>query len=182
MVSHFVDLAAIGIPMGTVPVNGSSPGQRDLGTKNGAGALSRDPVAGLVGKAGIGDIDMAEDDSALYVVSLAAKKLYRVALPADGSAPTSAEVTDLGLGSGACDQPFGLKPSDGKVYVGVTCTASMAAEVRVLDVQSGTWAGSPVLSIDLTESTYGKGCAATWTDPMPAASGTSGPTPPARRG
>ena len=163
--SEWVDLATIGIPMGTVPVNGSAAGQRDLGTKNGAGALSRDPVAGLVGKAGIGDIDMSEDDASLYVVSLAARKLYRIALPADGSAPTSGNVVDLGLGTGACDQPFGLKPLDGKVYVGVTCTASLAAEVRVLDVATGTWASTPALSIDLSNATYGKGCAVVWTSP-----------------
>ena len=164
-VSQWVDLATIGIPVGSVPINGTLAGQRDLGTKNGAGALSRDPVIALVGKVGIGDIDMSEDDTSLYVVSLAAKKLYKVTLPPNGSAPTAADVTDLGIGSGACDQPFGIKPLDGKVYVGVTCTTSLAAEVRAYDVASGTWSASPVLSVDLTEATYGKGCAVIWTNP-----------------
>ena len=162
-VSAWVDLGAIGIPVGSVPVNGVVAGQRDLGTKNGAGALSRDPVAGLVGKTGIGDIDISEDDTTLYVVSLSGKSLYKVVLPVDGSAPTAANVTDLGLGTGACDQPFGLKPLDAKVYVGVTCTSSLAAEVRVYDLASGTWNVAPALSINLG---YTKGCAVTWTGPF----------------
>ena len=37
--------------------------------------------------------------------------------------------------------------------------------VRVLDVASGTWASAPALSINLSNATYGKGCAVVWTSP-----------------
>ena len=80
-----------------------------------------------VGAAGIGDIDM-DDAGNLYVVSLYTKHLYKVPMPADGSAPST--VIDLGdvtvpvTCTNGDPRPFGLQPWRGQVYVGITCDGS----------------------------------------------------------
>ena len=80
-----------------------------------------------VGAAGIGDIDM-DDEGNLFVVSLYTKHLYKVGMPADGTAPSS--MTDLGdiTGPITCTngdaRPFGVHVWRGMVYVGATCDGS----------------------------------------------------------
>jgi SdrD B-like domain len=157
--SPFVDVSALGIPIGSVPSNAA----RGLNEPN---APNTDAdVFYQVGTAGLGDIDMSDDGRALWVVSLAGNSLHRIDLPADGSAPT-APAFNAGLGSVACakgiERPFGVKPYRGKVYVGVVCTAElggtkadMTASVVAYDIATSSW--STVFgpfSLD-----YAKGCA-----------------------
>jgi len=81
-----------------------------------------------VGKVGIGDID-ADDDGNLWVVSLYDRNLYKVTLPADGSAPTTMVAAgDIAANSPPCTngdvRPFGVEIYRGVVYLGVVCDGS----------------------------------------------------------
>jgi hypothetical protein len=95
-----------------------------------------------VGRTGFGDIDMAEDDSVLYVVNMFDRKLHLVD---PGPVPAAATGRDLGsfaypdpgTGPAGCPLdpatqagelnrnlvPGGLEVHDGVVYASLTCTA-----------------------------------------------------------
>ncbi len=103
-----------------------------LATIPGAGATAHTaPYAidanfyGVPGTESLGDMDISEDGTTLYVVNLANKNLYSVAT-------VGGAVTPLGvIGNPACVngeyRPFGLGIRDGLVYVGGVCDASGAA-------------------------------------------------------
>jgi len=76
---------------------------------------------GLVGKIGLGDIEISDDNTTLYVVSLYDKKLYTIDI---------ASKTLIGAGipvpnpcSGGFARPFSVTYHRGKVYVGTVCDA-----------------------------------------------------------
>jgi SdrD B-like domain len=91
----------------------------------------------LVGKLGIGDIDLSDDGTTLYAVGLASKRLYRMSvgngtsLTPPTSATTIALPTIADIGTSATTgcpvegdlRPFALKYNKGFLYVGITCTA-----------------------------------------------------------
>lgn len=107
----------------------------------------------LVGKVGFGDLDIAEDFSTLYTINLATNQLLAIpvanpaamtafAVPTPGNCP----VTDL--------RPFAIAVKDGKVYVGMVCTAESTqnrAQLRayVYAFANGAFASTPALEIDL---------------------------------
>ncbi len=157
----FVDVSTLGIPVGSVP-DTATRGLGAAGTPNIDAA-----VWPLVGKAGLGDIDMSEDGQSLWVVSLAGRSLHRIDLPANGSAPTTSNVLNAGVIPTTCAngvaRPFGLQPYRGKIYVGVVCTgenagstADLSASVIVYDEAAATWSTKyGPFKID-----YTKGCSA----------------------
>jgi len=119
-----------------------------------------------VGATGIGDIDM-DDAGNLYVVSLYSKHLYKVAMPSDGSAPTS--MTDLGditapiTCTNGDPRPFGLQPWRGLIYLGVTCDGSLDegatdpdANITANIVTIDPAAGSPSFTAFITAVPLGK--------------------------
>lgn len=98
--------------------------------------FSWDPV----GKRALGDIDMGDDDRTLWAINLFDRQLYEIPIgipptpPAASSiisfpfASTGGDLTDL-PGLQACPnpdvdiRPFGLGVHNGRVYVGMVCTA-----------------------------------------------------------
>lgn len=85
---------------------------------------NHDPAAfDAVGKVGLGGIEMSEDDRTLFVVSLGEKKLYRLNVGPDGTAPASIDGFDIPNPGcvGGEHRPFAVKCRRGKVYVGVVC-------------------------------------------------------------
>ncbi|MBK8721369.1 MAG: hypothetical protein IPL95_03535 [Saprospiraceae bacterium] len=88
-------------------------------------------VYDLVGKIGIGDIDISDDYKTLYLVNLYDKKVYSIDI---------ATKTLIGSGipvpnpcTGGSVRPFGLKYHRGKVYVGTVCDAQTSQSVSDLD-------------------------------------------------
>ncbi|MBL7787205.1 MAG: hypothetical protein JNM36_14965, partial [Chitinophagales bacterium] len=155
--------ALLGINVGSL--NPLSP---FYGQTNSVRNLSTDPYLAnhdslaltLVGKVGIGDIDISEDADFLYFVNLYDKKLYK--LDITGATPVWAASYDIPAdcvaGTGDA-RPFGLKVKDGKVYIGSVCdaynsqnTSDMRAYVYALDETLGTF--SIVFDFPLT---YPKG-------------------------
>ena len=114
-----------------------------------------------VGQTGIGEIEV-DDQGNLYVVSLYDKNLYKVAMPADGSAPTT--MTSLGdITAGVTctngeGRPFAVTLWRGSLYLGMTCDgsgdfpasvanynprvsldANITFTIRRYDLSSGQW-------------------------------------------
>ena len=141
-----LDVSTMGVSAGSIANNST----RGLGA---VGAPSTDATAfALVGRAGLGDIEVSEDDSTLWFTSLADNKLYSLGLPIDGSAPTGTATGRAVVSS--CDKPMAVAPHDGKIYVGVACTDASNGEIVAFDPVTSTWA--TILQFPLT---YAKGCA-----------------------
>lgn len=129
-----------------------------------------------VGFVGLGDIDLAEDQQTLYVVSLGDRKLYQLdtsALDGKGSLPINQLKAATPIPLNACGnandaRPMGLGIHEGKVYVGVTCTAQstvssgslgdtgqLKAVVYRFDPETQQFTNTPVFSTPLN---YPRGC------------------------
>lgn len=77
-----------------------------------------------VGKAGLGDMTMSDDDSTLYVVNLFDRRLYSIPVDNPGGISSVALPTSLpGCPSTGDARPFAVEFHDGQVFVGITCTA-----------------------------------------------------------
>lgn len=118
----FIDLTTIGIPTGADPraVTNDLPNEYD--------EPSHDTEAyDAVGRRALGDIDMGEDDSTLYVVNLFNKTLYAINIGSDASVPTASDVTAYPVNDPGCANGdyvvWGVEENDGEVYVGLVCTA-----------------------------------------------------------
>ncbi|WP_375448651.1 SdrD B-like domain-containing protein [uncultured Fibrella sp.] len=99
-----------------------------------------------VGKCSLGGIDVAADGSALFVMNLYDRTLYRLNLPDDGSVPTASDVTAFPMpGSKAPNsgvRPFAVKCISGKVLVGVVNDAQ--ATQRAADLKATVYSLDPV--------------------------------------
>ena len=130
---------------------------------------NHDPAAwDKVGAIGLGDLDEDDEEQFVFVVNLADKKLYQLPIdpnPANWpiqtlAAPPVAIPDDCAVSSDAV--PGGLGFQDGKLYVGVTCTAKstqnlgqLKAEVWQFDPAAQTFSAAPVLTVPLN---YTRGC------------------------
>ena len=142
---------------------------------DGATCWQHDPAAWAnVGNIALGDLEEDDEERFVFVVNLADKKLYQ--LPIDPN-PANWPITTLAASPVAIPNtcavsadavPGGLGFSDGKLYVGVTCTAEsttppysaaelaqLKAEVWRFDPATQTFGASPVFSAQLG---YPRGC------------------------
>ena len=109
---------------------------------------------GKVGKVGLGDIDISDDDKTLYVTNLNNRKLYVVDI-ATSAITSSHDVPNPGC-TGGTFRPFAVTYNDGVVYVGGVCDGGassgtdtdIAAYVYPFDPDSNSF-GAEVLSFDL---------------------------------
>jgi len=84
---------------------------------------SRDPdVFPLIGKIGLGDIDISDDNKQLFVVNLNDKKLYTIDIASKTLVGSGIAIPTVCTGGNS--RPFGLEYHRGKVYVGAICDAS----------------------------------------------------------
>lgn len=166
----FVDLTALGIP--TAPANLS----RNLSSTQ--GSFSHDSLMfSLVGKIGLGGLDVSDDGQHLWVMNLFDRKLYRIGLPANNQAPTAADVAGFAvpdLARRGETRPFAVKYYGGKVYVGVVNDAS-ADKATSADLRASVLAFDPArekfdeifsMSLDYPRGTldYGVSGWRPWTD------------------
>jgi hypothetical protein len=163
----FVDVATLGIDVGSIS-------GRQLTTDLNSDDLwaNRDSLAFfLVGKVGMGDLEISEDGNTLWFVNLKDKKLYAIdisAYNANGiTLPTAADVESYAIPNPECAggemRPWGTKIREGRIYVGVVCDGSasgqrsdMAATIYQFDptLGSGPGAFTPIFRFPLT---YPKG-------------------------
>jgi len=131
-----------------------------------------------VGKTGIGDIEISDDENKLFAVNLEDRKLYVMDLDANGDARTTLSFDIPNPCINAIDfRPMGLGFRDGLLYVGVTCTAEstvnandindsydgprkgdksqLSAHVYSFTPILNIFSNAPLVDIDLS---YGRGC------------------------
>ncbi|MCB9450391.1 MAG: hypothetical protein H6672_03075 [Anaerolineaceae bacterium] len=87
----------------------------------------------VVGKVGIGDIEMSSDDQTLWVVNLFQRELIEIPVGEAGVVPPVAQMRRYSLAQGnlpglTCPspndvRPFGIGVREFNIYVGVVCTA-----------------------------------------------------------
>lgn len=144
--SIWMDLGALGINAGVIP-NDAGRGLGPTGT-----TFNDTDTYSQVGKVGWGDLDISEDQSTLYGVNLFDKKLYSIDI-ATKTINGSYIIPDS-CGTTGENRPFALKAKDGKVYVGVTCDASLSQltadlEASVFEFDPGSTNFAEILNIPL---------------------------------
>lgn len=144
--SNFIDVTdvtTLNIDLGQamLPAGGNGVGGRELMAVK-TQANHDATVFPLIGKIGIGDLDISEDGNKLFFVNLHDKSLYSIDITAynsSGSKPTVADKTATPIPDPKCkfgeSRPFGTKVYRGKVYVGTICDGSMPSSVMTLDNQ-----------------------------------------------
>ena len=137
----------------------------------------------LPGKMSLGDIDVDENDRTLWAVNLSDRRLYKLPISTTAIAPAASQITSYTIPSPGCisgeGRPFGIKPHNGKIYVGGVCTSEqitstagityfagitqvnglpvdLRAYVYAFDVATGSWGAAPVLEFPLD---YKRACA-----------------------
>ncbi|MEY3239085.1 MAG: hypothetical protein RIR11_523 [Bacteroidota bacterium] len=139
VVSQWLDVATIGMNVGTVGTGATFADRRASRNLNAASNLlsgTADTDAFFkVGRAGIGDIDISEDEKTLWVVNLFDRTLNGILIDSDGNpatAPTNADLTTFAIpnpcGTGT-QRPFALKVYRGEVYIGLVCETSLEAYI-----------------------------------------------------
>ncbi len=117
----------------------------------------------LVGKVGLGDIDMSPDERYLYALNLNTKRIYRfdtwdanpqstMFLVPDWVAPLNPCST---VGGAGLARPFGLKVTNTDIFLGVVCSAEatqnradLRAGVAQYDRTTGSWSWAFNFSLD----------------------------------
>ncbi len=127
-------------------------------------ASADSPAFDAVGKTGLGDLEISDDELFLFVVNMEDKEVVQVAL-GSATSPTAGAQTAFAIPnpctSGA-SRPFGTGFDDNKLYVGITCDvlgAGNDAFVYTWSYTPGTGlsgSGTQVLAFDLQ---YNRGCA-----------------------
>jgi len=152
--TFWLDIATLGADVGLSVM----PDIASRGLPNNNIAESNDAAAfPLIGKVGLGDIDISDDGKQLFVVSLYDKKVYTIDIATQTLVGSGIAVPNPCTGGEV--RPFGLSYHKGKLYVGTICdalstqsTANLSATVYRLDGVTFT----SVLSFPLN---YPKGAA-----------------------
>jgi hypothetical protein len=97
-------------------------------------AADERPSEALVGKTGLGDLDIAEDGSELAVTNLADGRIYRIALP-DGRVLGSFRHGATRERWGIDGRPFGLGMHGGWLYHGLVNTRESSDDFSIYDAQ-----------------------------------------------
>lgn len=158
----FVNFDALATPIATRPAGFPDNAGRGLPGSPTATTTIVDSAAASVGSVGFGDIDVSEDQASLWAVNLFDQRLYKINIPPAGTLATNADITSFAIPN-QCGtdtmHPWGLKPHNGKVYVGVICESlnvTPRAYIVELDALTGAATGAPTFPffIDLS---YSKG-------------------------
>ncbi|WP_287601910.1 DUF5979 domain-containing protein [Thiothrix sp.] len=153
--SKFVDLVAdfsINVGQAQVPSNST----RGLPADKLQNSVDAD-VFPLIGKVGLGDVDIDETQANLFVVNLFDKKVYKINIAAGtGGTPVAYTIPSSDGAAGTEMRPWGLEVAGGKLYAGVVYTPAsggaktdIKAAIYQMDLATGTWAASPVLSFPM---------------------------------
>jgi SdrD B-like domain len=161
-VSSYIDIENYGIDLGTSTLAG-----RTLPAS--ATTISADPLAfGKVGKVGIGSIDLNDAGDVLWMVDMYNRSLIRfnIGNPVKPAASVSnADFSTFAIPNPGCTggtyRPWALEFYEGKVYLGMVCSAEsggaqtdLTAYVYRFDPATSTWDSSPLVSFSLN---YPKG-------------------------
>jgi SdrD B-like domain len=129
-----------------------------------------------VGSVGLGDVEISSDEQFLYTVNLNNNKIYIINI-STATIVDSVAAPNPGCSATGQYHAFGLSYKDRKLYVGITCDASISNNrtdlksfVYVMDATTKVFNPTPVLTIPLD---YVKGAA--W-NVIPGGNGAGGET------
>lgn len=125
-----------------------------------------------VGKAGLGDLDISQDDQTLYTINLFDRRIYAIPINNPAAAagfPAAANGVASLFSPADCPnpavdiRPFGLGVYDGVVYVGIVCTAESTQNPAQLNgfvysFNPATTAFNRVLTIPMNPTAYPREC------------------------
>jgi hypothetical protein len=123
---NWIDLTKLGIDLGQ-NIDLKRDLQPELGSKS-----TDSETFGYTCKMGIGDIELSEDGRTLWVMNLYKKELVRIDLSEflntrSINSIRQSHVRTIQIPNSGCSrndyQPFGLRAKEGKLYIGMTCTA-----------------------------------------------------------
>ncbi|OQX02027.1 MAG: hypothetical protein BWK73_44110 [Thiothrix lacustris] len=142
------------------------------------GTPSHDVLAfSTVGKRGLGDIDISEDDKTLYAVNLNQRQLLAVDIASKTLRVDPISIPNPGC-SGDDYRPWGLGVHGGSVYIGIVCSAETSRSTADLHAYVQRLDGSNFVNVydfalNYNRSDLGGGIdgdwqpwARTWTDTM----------------
>ena len=131
------DLTDHAISVGAIPDNAT----RGVNVLHSAPSTDA-AVFPLIGKAGLGDIELDPASNTLYVVNLADRTIYAVDTTALANPPTALPaLPDPGCNLGEA-RPWALKHYDGLLYAGVTCTGETGGATADLSAHLYTYDGT----------------------------------------
>jgi hypothetical protein len=146
--STWLNLTTLGLNFGTIGTD-FSRGLRNTLTP------SRDPTTvAVIGKIGIGGIDLSDDDSTLFVMNLFERKIHAIRT-ADKTLLYSATIPDP-VCTGGSYRPFALKYYKGKVYIGVVCDAATSGDSTHLSATVYSFDGTTFSTVLQFPLNYGR--------------------------
>lgn len=115
----------------------------------------------VIGRRGLGGLEISEDSSRLFTINLNTRELYEI--PVSTGVPVSRGLVPSPTCTNGVGRPFAVKMQRGTLYVGGLCTAenaggtaaNMQAYVYAYNPNTATFGASPVLSFPLN---YPRGC------------------------
>ncbi|MBX7241573.1 MAG: hypothetical protein K1X92_07480 [Bacteroidia bacterium] len=122
-ISNWINFDALGIPTGNAVVNNTTRLLPAGTTTPNNDSLAFDGV----GKYSFGGMDIAEDNSKLFIMNLFDRKLYIIDISGGGT-PTLANITSVSVPVSSCNasnntfRPWAVKYYHGKVYIGGVCS------------------------------------------------------------
>jgi uncharacterized repeat protein (TIGR01451 family) len=122
--SSLLSVTALGVDVGTIASNTA----RGLVADKTAPSVDTEAWV-KIGRAGIGDIDINENDRRLYFTNLFDKRVYYLTLGGTAGTPTVTLGGSFALPITCTNgelRPFALKVYDGQVFVGAVCDASVS--------------------------------------------------------
>lgn len=159
--SLWLDVTTLGVDVGMASMPTIAARALPIPATTSDLAASHDTqVYPLVGKIGLGDIEISDDNSQLFFVNLFDSKVYTVDLATKTLVGSGVAVPSACTGGIA--RPFALAYHRGKLYVGVVCDAStsmLAADMKATVYSFDGTTFTSVLSYPLN---YTKGAAFTW--------------------
>lgn len=123
-IQPWLNLATLGIDAGTSPrPSGALPGDHTAANYDEA-------VFSVVGKIGIGDLELSDDGTTLWVVNMHKRELVELRIGVPARTPTLDDVTVHALPRPACNKgefrPWGAKFYRGAIFVGGVCSGEYA--------------------------------------------------------
>ncbi len=143
-IANFLDVNNIGIitsQVGTGATPAARNADRGLNPTATSPSIGGDPDAfDAVGKVGLGDIDISDDESTLWLMNLDDQSLYSIVIDSDGNPATPPTAGDVGgpfvvpndCATGA-QRPFAVTYHDGDVFVGSVCEAALESYIYRFD-------------------------------------------------
>lgn len=153
----FVDLIGLGEDVGQSLV----PNNRTLGQFT--GDPSQDSVVfHLIGKVGLGDLEISDDFQTLYVVNLYQKEVLEISINL-GTISNRYSIPDMNCNKGET-RPFALKYHRGTLYAGAVCTGENAGTNADLQASVFELVGSNFIEIANTSLDYDRDWASAGTN------------------